>query len=319
LTAEVRRGDDGCVIGSFRAAVVQAASVGFDLDKGLDKVSRLASEASEGGAALAVFPEAFLPGYPRGITFGTVVGDRTTEGRDQFQRYFDASVDVPGPVVNRLAGIAAENSLHVVIGVVERDGGTLYCTALFFSPDGYLGKHRKLMPTAAERILWGFGDGSTLPVFDTPLGRIGAVICWENYMPLLRMAMYAKGVQIYCAPTADGRETWLSTMQHVALEGRLLSCNQFTRRSDFPADIPNTLALAPDDIVSTGGSCVISPLGEVLAGPARDGEEILFADIDLDEIARGKFDFDVAGHYARPDVFRLIVDEAPKPPVAPAQ
>jgi nitrilase len=160
-----------------------------------------------------------------------------------------------------------------------------------------------------------------MPVFDTRLGRIGAVICWESYMPLLRMAMYAKGIKIYCAPTADGRETWLSTMRHVALEGRcfVLSCNQFARRGDLPEDIPNALAQAPDDVVSSGGSCVIGPLGEVLAGPARDGEEILFADVDLDEIARGKFDFDVAGHYARPDVFRLIVDEAPKPPVSPAQ
>ena len=306
---------------SFRVAVVQAAAAGFDLERGLDTVARLAAEASAGGAALAVFPEAFLPAYPRGITFGTVVGDRTLEGREHFRRYFDASVDVPGPVVDRLAGIAAETALHLVIGVVERDGGTLYCTVLFFSPERYLGKHRKLMPTAAERLVWGFGDGSTMPVFDTPLGRIGAVICWENYMPLLRMAMYAKGIEIYCAPTADGRETWLSTMRHVALEGRcfVLSCNQFTRRADFPDDIPNTLAQTPDDVLSTGGSCIISPLGEVLAGPARDGEEILFADLDLDEIARGKFDLDVTGHYARPDVFRLIVDEAPKPPVSPAQ
>jgi len=308
------------VMVSFTAAVVQAAAVGFDLDAGLEKVARLASEASAGGAALAVFPEAFLPGYPRGITFGTVVGDRTREGREHFRRYFDASVDVPGPAVDRLAGIAAETALYLVIGVVEREGGTLYCTVLFFSPDGYLGKHRKLMPTGAERIVWGFGDGSTLPVFETPLGRLGAVICWENYMPLLRMAMYAKGIQIYCAPTADGRETWVPTMRHVALEGRcfVLSCNQVTRRGDFPDDIPNVLAPAPDDVLSTGGSCIISPLGEILAGPARDGEEILFADIDLAEIARGKFDFDVAGHYARPDVFRLIVDEAPKPPVSPA-
>ncbi|MDQ2895228.1 MAG: nitrilase [Actinomycetota bacterium] len=302
---------------SFKAAVVQAAAVGFDLEPGLDKVARLAADASQGGAALAVFPEAFLPGYPRGVTFGTVLGERTPEGRDHFRRYFEASVDVPGPAVDRLAAIAAENSLHLVIGVVERDGGTLYCTALFFSPDGYLGKHRKLMPTAAERIVWGFGDGSTLPVFDTSLGRIGAVICWENYMPLLRMAMYAKGVQIYCAPTADGRETWLSTVRHIALEGRcfVLSCNQFTRRRDLPTDIPNTLADEPADVVSTGGSCIVGPLGDVLAGPARHGEEMLFADIDLDEITRGKFDFDVVGHYARPDVFRLIVDEAAKPPV----
>jgi nitrilase len=320
LTLEAAAVTMGVMV-SFTAAVVQAAAVGFDLDAGLEKVARLANEASAGGAALAVFPEAFLPGYPRGITFGTVVGDRTREGREHFRRYFDASVDVPGPAVDRLAEIAAETALHLVIGVVEREGGTLYCTVLFFSPDGYLGKHRKLMPTAAERIVWGFGDGSTLPVFETPLGRLGAVICWENYMPLLRMAMYAKGIQIYCAPTADGRETWVPTMRHVALEGRcfVFSCNQVTRRGDFPDDIPNVLAPAPDDVLSTGGSCIISPLGEVLAGPARDGEEILFADIDLAEIARGKFDFDVAGHYARPDVFRLIVDEAPKPPVSPAQ
>jgi len=308
---------DSPVVTSFRAAVIQAAAKGFDLDAGLDKVADLAGEASARGAELAVFPEAFLPGYPRGISFGTVVGHRTAEGRDHFRRYWDASVDVPGPAVDRLAEIAAENALHLVIGVVERDGGTLYCTALFFSPGGYLGKHRKLMPTAAERLVWGFGDGSTLPVFDTPLGRIGAVICWENYMPLLRMAMYAKGVQIWCAPTADPRETWLSTMRHVALEGRcyVLSCNQFTRLRDFPPDIPNALAVAPDDVVASGGSCIIGPLGEVLAGPAREGEEILYAEIDLDEIARGKYDFDVVGHYARPDVFRLHVNEQPAPPV----
>jgi nitrilase len=212
----------------------------------LDKVGRLSRQASEGGAALAVFPEAFLPAYPRGMTFGTVVGDRTAEGRDHFRRYLDASVDVPGLAVDQLAGIAAENSLCLVIGVVERDGGTLYCAAQLFSLEGYLGKHRKLMPTAAERIIWGFGDGSTLPVFDTPLGRVGAVICWENYMPLLRMTMYAKGVQIYCAPTADGRETWIATMRHIALEGRcfVLSCNQFTRRQGLPSDIANTLGRA---------------------------------------------------------------------------
>src|SRR5262245_35203998 len=173
---------------AFRAAVVQAAGVGFDLERGLDKVARLAREASEGVALLALLPEAFLPGYPRGITFGTVVGDRTAEGREHFRRYVEESVEVPGPAVDRLAGIAAESGLYLLIGVVERDSGTLYCTVLFFLPESYLGKHRKLMPTAAERLVWGFGDGSTLPVFDTPLGRIGAVICWENYMPLPRMA-----------------------------------------------------------------------------------------------------------------------------------
>jgi len=174
------------------------------------------------------------------------------------------------------------------------------------------------MPTAGERLIWGFGDGSTMPVFETSLGNIGAVICWENYMPLMRMAMYAKGIQIYCAPTADGRESWLSTVRHVALEGRcfVLSANQFSRRKDFPADLPNVVAEGPDDVVNTGGSCIVGPLGEVLAGPARDGEEILFADLDLDQIARGTFDFDVVGHYARPDVFHLTVDETARPPVS---
>jgi nitrilase len=210
-------------------------------------------------------------------------------------------------------------SQHLVIGVIEREVGTLFCTVLFFSPEGYLGKHRKLVPTAAERVVWGQGDGSTLPVFDTPLGKIGAVICWENYMPLLRTAMYAKGIQVWCVPTADGRETWLPSMRHIAREGGcfVLSCNQFTRLSDYPADIANELASQPDDPVSLGGSCVISPLGQVIAGPAWDGEETLFADIDLDEIPRAKFDLDVVGHYARPDIFRLFVDEKPKASVDP--
>jgi nitrilase len=221
--------------------------------------------------------------------------------------------------VDCLAEIAADYSQHLVIGVMERDGATLYCTALFFSPDGFLGKHRKLVPTAAERALWGMGDGSTLPVFDTPLGRLGAVICWENYMPLLRTAMYAKGVQLWCVPTADGRDTWLPTMRHIAREGGcfVFSCNQFTRLRDYPPDIANELATEPDEAVSLGGSCIISPLGQVLAGPAWDGEDILFANIDLDDIPRAKFDLDVVGHYARPDVFRLSVDEQPKPSVAP--
>ena len=224
---------------------------------------------------------------------------------------------MPGPVVDELAALAAELSIHLVIGVVEREAGTLYCTALFLSPGGYLGKHRKVMPTAAERLVWGFGDASTLPVFDTPYGRLGAVICWENYMPLLRMAMYSKGVQIYCIPTADGRDTWLSTVRHIALEGRcfVLSANQFARLSDYPPDIKNELASKPDDIVCLGGSCIVGPLGNVLAGPDFDGEAILYADIDLNDVARAKYDFDVTGHYARPDLFRLQVDESVKRPV----
>jgi nitrilase len=203
------------------------------------------------------------------------------------------------------------------MGVIEREGGTLYCTVLLFEPGRYLGKHRKLMPTAAERLVWGFGDGSTLPVYDTDLGMLGAVICWENRMPLLRMAMYGKGIEIYCAPTADGRETWIPTVRHIALEGRcfVLSCNQFARRRDFPADLDEDLGSDPERVINSGGSCIVNPLGEVLAGPDYTGEVILTADIDLDDITRARFDFDPVGHYARPDVFQLIVDERPKPAV----
>jgi nitrilase len=300
-----------------RVAVVQAAPVVFDRTATLARVRKLAGEAAAGGARLVLFPEAFVSGYPRGISFGTVIGRRTQAGRDHFRRYWESSVDVPGPAVDELAALASELAIHLVIGVIERDGGTLYCTVLFFSPDGYLGKHRKVMPTAAERLVWGFGDGSTLPVFDTPLGRLGAVICWENYMPLLRMAMYSKGIQIYCIPTADGRETWLSTVRHIALEGRcfVLSANQFTRLSDFPSDIENELASRPEDVVCLGGSCIVGPLGDVLAGPEFKGETILYADLDLGEVTRGKYDFDVTGNYARPDLFHLEVNEAAQKPV----
>ncbi len=209
--------------------------------------------------------------------------------------------------------------MHLVIGVMERSGGTLYCTVLFFAPDGRcLGKHRKLMPTAAERLIWGSGDGSTLPVLETPVGRVGAVICWENYMPLLRTAMYAKGIEIYCAPTADGRDTWLPTVRHIAQEGRcfVLSCNQFARRRDYPVDYPTAFGDDPETVLSRGGSCIIGPLGQILAGPDYDGEAILTADLDLAEIARARLDFDAVGHYARPDVFQLTVDETSRIPVA---
>jgi len=297
-----------------RVAVVQAAPVVFDCAATLAKVQKLATDAAAEGAGLVLFPEAFIAGYPRGISFGTVIGDRTPEGRDHFRRYWESSIDIPGPAVDQLVVLAAKLGIYLVVGVIEREGGTLYCTAVFVSPDGYLGKHRKVMPTAAERLVWGYGDASTLPVFDTPFGRLGAVICWENYMPLLRMAMYSKGIQIYCIPTADGRETWLSTVRHIAMEGRcfVLSANQFTRLADFPADIDNELASKPDDIVCFGGSCIVGPMGNVLAGPHFDGETILYADLDLAEVTRGKYDFDVVGHYARPDLFHLEVNEQPQ-------
>jgi len=302
-----------------RAAVVQAASVGFDRERSLAKLERLVAQAAGEGAQLAVFPEAFISAYPKGLDFGAVVGNRTDAGRDHFRRYFESAIKVPGPDVERIAAAAREHSIHLAVGVIERDGGTLYCTVLLFGPEaGYLGKHRKLMPTAAERLVWGFGDGSTLPVVDTPLGRVGTVICWENYMPMLRMAMYAKGVQLYCAPTADDRETWLSTIRHIALEGRcfVLSSCQFLRRSDLPADIPNRISDDPEAVLMRGGSAIVDPFGTVLAGPCFEGETILYADLDLDQVVRGKYDFDAAGHYSRPDVFQLKVNEEAQRPVS---
>ena len=296
-----------------RAAVIQAGSVMFDRERTIAKARDLVADAGRRGAQVAVLPEAFVPGYPKGLDFGARIGNRTSEGREDFRRYWDSAVDVPGPAVDALGKAAKDANLHLVAGVIERDGGTLYCSVLFFAPDGrLLGKHRKLMPTASERLVWGFGDGSTLPVFDTPAGRLGAVICWENYMPMLRMAMYGKGIQIYCAPTADTRDSWLPTMRHIAVEGRcfVLSCCQYLTRADCPPDYALGIE-APDGVLMRGGSCIVGPFGDVLAGPDFSGECILTADLDLTEIARGKYDLDVVGHYARPDVFRLLVNERP--------
>jgi nitrilase len=302
----------------FKVAVVQAAPVAFDRERTLEKVRDLADRAARKGARLVLFPEAFVSAYPRGLDFGAVVGSRTDGGREDFRRCWESSVDVPGPAVEALGRTARSHRIYLAIGVVERDGGTLYCTVLFFAPDGrYLGKHRKIMPTASERLVWGFGDGSTMPVYDTPLGKLGAVICWENYLPLMRAAMYAKGVEIYCAPTADARDTWLASMRHIAVEGRcfVLSANQFNRRSDFPPDYPLAAGKDPEAVLNRGGSCIVDPFGNFLAGPHLEGEAILVAEIDRSQIVRGKFDLDVVGHYARPDIFELHVDERPKRPV----
>jgi len=299
-------------------AVVQAASVPFDAAGCVDKAVRLIGEATAKGAKVVVFPEAFIGGYPKGLSYGAVVGARDAAGREEFRLYLEAAIEVPSHYTEQLGKAAAEHQAYVVIGAIERELATCYCTVLFFGPDGsLLGKHRKLMPTAMERLIWGFGDGSTLTVVDSPYGRIGSVICWENYMPMMRMAMYSKNVALYCAPTADDRDTWLPSMQHIALEGRcfVLSACQYLKKSDLPSTVRVHLGDAPDSVLMRGGSAIISPLGKVLAGPNFDGETILTATIDLNEIQRGKFDFDVAGHYSRPDVFQLIVNESATRPV----
>ncbi len=296
---------------TVNVAVVQAGSQLFAPDATLAKAVDRIHAAAALGVELVVFPEAFLGGYPKGLDFGARVGSRTAEGRALFRRYFESAIDVPGPATALIGSTCRDCATQCVMGCIERDGGTLYCTALFFAGDGTLmGKHRKVMPTAMERLIWGFGDGSTLPVFDTPVGRIGAVICWENYMPLLRTAMYSKGIQIYCAPTVDDRETWAVSMRHIAAEGRcfVASAVQFLRRTDCPADYPIE---SDDEVLIRGGSVICGPTGQLLAGPNYDGECILTANLDFDLLTEGKYDLDVVGHYARPDLFQLTVNESP--------
>jgi nitrilase len=303
---------------THRVAVVQAGTSLFDTPRTLDRMQAHCEAAARDGVELAVFPEAYVGGYPKGLDFGARVGSRTAAGRDDYLRYWQAAIEVPGPECARIGGFASAMKAHLVTGVIERDGATLYCTVLFFGPDGaLLGMHRKLMPTASERLVWGQGDGSMLPVLDTAVGRIGAAVCWENYMPGLRQALYAKGINVWCAPTVDERDIWQVSMRHIAYEGRtfVLSACQYMTRADAPANYDCIQGNDPATVLIRGGSVIVSPLGEVLAGPVYGREGIVAADIDLDDAIRGKYDLDVAGHYARPDVFRLTVDETPRRPV----
>lgn len=305
------------VFPKVKVAAVQAAPVLFDRGASIEKACQLIQEAAAQGSSLVLLPEAFVPAYPRGLSFGMVVGQRKPEGRQLWERYWANAVPVPGPSTERLGEAAQKAGIYVAIGIVERDqqfsGGTLYCTLLYFGPDGQIvGKHRKLKPTGAERLIWGEGDGSSLPVLDTKYGKIGGLICWENYMPLARTALYAKGVEIYLAPTADARQSWQATMRHIACEGRcfVLGCNQYVTKAMYPTDLPGYAELADQpDVMCRGGSVIVSPLGDIIAGPLYDTEGILYAELDMAEVTRGKLDFDVVGHYARPDVFRLIVEE----------
>ncbi len=298
------------------AAVAQTATIMFDTAATVAKAETLMAEAAARGAQVLVFPEAFIGGYPKGADFHIFIGARTPEGRQDFLKYYEAAVALDGPEIAQLAQAAGTHKLYVCVGIIEREGGTLYCTAVYLGPEGtVLGHHRKLMPTALERLVWGYGDGSTLKAVDTPFGKLGAVICWENYMPALRMAMYQQRVALYCAPTADDRDSWISTMQHIAMEGRcfVLSSCQHLRRAQFPMDaLHNRLPEAPDTLLMRGGSCIISPAGKVLAGPVYGEDVLLTAEIDLDDIPRAQMDFDPVGHYARPDVFQLAVNTAPQ-------
>jgi len=301
----------------YKVAVVQAAPILFDLEKTLEKTARLVTQAKEEGARLILFPEAFVSAYPRGLSFGTVVGSRQPEGRKLWQRYWESSIAAGDAACDRLGEMAKGANAFLVIGVNEKDNtsGTLFCSMFYFGPKGeFLGKHRKIKPTAQERVIWGEDNGSTLSTFDTELGKIGGLICWENYMPLARMAMYQKGIQVYLAPTADNRDGWQQTMRHIALEGRcfVLGCNQYVTKDMYPDDLPigNDLENQPD-VMANGGAVIVSPLGEVLAGPLWNEEGILTADIDLDQVIQSKLDFDPIGHYNRSDIFDFKVNNQP--------
>ena len=293
----------------YNVAVIQAAPVLFNLEASLKKVRQWTEVAAAEGAKLVLFPEAFLSAYPRGLSFGTCIGSRSPQGREDWLLYYQESVKVPGPATETLGEIARQNGVILIIGVTEigESGGTLFCSLLYFSPEGQLlHRHRKIKPTAAERIVWGEGRGDDLQVLNTPVGRIGGLICWENYMPLARMALYEQNIQIYLAPTADQRDTWQSTIQHIACEGRcyVLSANQFVRKDQYPKRFQAELQSQPE-ILSRGGSAILSPLGEILAGPLWDQEGMLLATVNLDDITKARMDFDVAGHYQRPDIFHF--------------
>lgn len=288
---------------TIKAAVIQAAPVLFNVKATIEKMDKLVKEAAKNGAQLVLFPETFVSCYPRGLSFGTVVGSRSEEGRKTWLRYWNSAIEVFSAESDAIGKIAKKYKVYLTTGVTERAriGGTLFCTTLYFNPEGQIiGKHRKIKPTAAERLIWGEGDGSDLDVYHTDVGKIGGLTCWENYMPNARLKLYQQGIEIYLAPTADSREVWTSTMQHIALEGRcfVLGCNQFVTKDMYPKDLVGIEDLENQpEVMCRGGSLIVSPLGKILAGPLFDEEGSLYADLDRGAVIESKLDFDVVGHY----------------------
>jgi nitrilase len=302
-------------------AAVQAAYVLMDQQACVDKSVRLLQDAASRGARVVVFPEAFIPGTPIWIDSRPIWdGDETW-----FAMLADQAVVVPGPVTEALGEAARTTETYVVIGVEEREqhGSTVYNTTLYFGPDGaLLGKHRKLMPTGSERTVWGMGDGSTLPVIDAPFGRLSGLTCWENYMPLARFYLYSQGVDIWVAPTLAQGDGWVASMRHIAREGRcyVVSVNPCLHIDQIPADFPHRDAVWPTSEekawIEPGNTVIVAPSGEILAGPVRQAETILTAELDTDAVRSARRLFDPVGHYNRPDVFRLAVDVSARPAVS---
>ncbi len=302
-------------------AAVQVGSKLFDFKSTLAVFAKSLTSLKKQGIDLAVFPEAFFGGYPKGVDFGARIGSRQPEGRDMFVKYTKGAVERKSPEMRDIQDLVKDAGLNVVLGIIERDGGTLYCASATIGRDGnILAWHRKLMPTAMERIIWGNGDGSTMELANTDIGKVSVAICWENYMPLYRAHLYAQGTQIHCVPTVDDRDIWLPSMQMIALEGRcfVISACQFMTMADVnDPDFTPVQGTAPETVLINGGSLIISPMGEVLAAPVFGKTAIVTAKIDMDDIIRGKFDLDVSGHYGRPDVFNLAVNTAKQNTVSP--
>ncbi|PWT72114.1 MAG: nitrilase [Bacteroidetes bacterium] len=299
-----------------KVCLVQDNPIFFDKEKTIEKVEMLVKKYAEEGCQLIIFPESFIPGYPRGFSFGATVGRRTEEGRKLYAEYYNNSIDIESEDVKRLEELSKSQNIYLLIGITEkqRQQGSLYCSLLYISPiSGLLGVHRKIKPTGTERVIWAEASANSLVSFDTQIGKLGGLICWENYMPLARLSMYQQGIEIYVAPTADSRETWTSTMIHIALEGRcfVLGCNQFFTKSMYPDEYKSLVDDEPE-LMCRGGSIIVSPFGKIISGPLIDKAGALISELNLDEILLSKLDFDVVGHYSRNDIFDFKVRDQPE-------
>ena len=287
---------------AVKVACVQAEPVLFDRTATIDKIESLCAEIAGNGARLALFPEAFIPAYPSSRWARHLAGG-DGDARPVYARLARESITIPSPDADRIGEIARTHGLWLAVGANELERGTIYNSLLIYSPEGELAlRHRKLMPTNHERLVWGLGDGKGLETVATDIGAVGGLICWENLMPLARFALYADGVEIYLAPTADDSEEWHDSIRHIARESRafVLSSCVFQRASSFPEDVP---LAEGGELVGRGGSAILAPDGAYLAGPLWDEEGILYADLDPDRLYEARQRFDPAGHYHRPDVF----------------
>jgi len=296
-----------------RIGLVQAEPVLFNKKASLEKALGYIDEAADNGAEFIVFPELFIPGYPVGMNFGFSVGKRTEPGREDWKRYYDASVVAGGEEFMKIAEAAGRTGAYISIGFSERDavGGTLYNSNAIFEPDGSYKVHRKLKPTGSERLVWGDADKHYFPVTETPWGPVGSLICWESYMPLARVALYQKGITIYISPNTNDNPEWQATIQHIAIEGKcyFINADMIIRRDSYPADLRAEEIKDLPYWVCRGGSCIIDPFGHYVTDPVWDEETVIYADLDMELPASCKMEHDAVGHYARPDVLKLVVED----------